>query len=59
MELADGSEGAGAAIGCAGAGACGIFILSLIFVGCSPALAYAGIVNGSGRSDINFLKYSY
>lgn len=45
-------------VGRGGGAACG-GSLSLILVGCALELAYAGIVNGSGRSDINFLKYSY
>ena len=54
IELDDGRVRMGATVGCAGAGRCGT--LSLILVGCSPALAYAGMEKGSGRSDMSFLK---
>lgn len=60
IEFDEGRDGDEAVIGVGrgGGAACG-GSLSLILVGCALELAYAGIVNGSGRSDINFLKYSY
>lgn len=54
MLLLEGKLGAGAAMGCVGA----VGIFSLILVGWSPAFAYAGIENGSGRSANSLRKYS-